>query len=140
MATFVRFEEIQAWQTGRQLRRMIYGFTRKPAFSADRDLVSQIRSAAQSITSNIAEGYERAGNREFIQFLSVAKGSLAEVKDQLYTAIDEHYIDQPEFDAARKLADIAAYQIGGLIRYLKQTQIRGSKYKARPSETQNAKP
>lgn len=111
------------------LRRLVYSYTRKPVFAADRDLVSQIRAAAQSVTSNIAEGFERGGNREFCQFLSIAKGSVAEVKDQLYTAIDENYITQSEFAEAFTLAETAARQIGGLIRYLQQSDIRGPKFK-----------
>ncbi len=130
MATFTRFEEIEAWQTGRQLRRLVYTYTRKPAFAADRDLVGQIRRAAQSVTSNIAEGHERGGNREFQQFLWIAKGSAAEVQDQLYTAIDETYITQAEFDHAYQLAGKVSRQIGGLISYLQQSEIRGQKFKA----------
>ncbi|MBK8476057.1 MAG: four helix bundle protein [Opitutaceae bacterium] len=129
MSTFKRFEDIESWQTGRKLRRLIYSSTRKPAFAADRDLVSQIRRAAQSITSNIAEGFDRGGNKEFAQFLCISKGSVAEVKDQLYTAIDEGYIDQAEFDAAYALAESVTHQIGGLLRYLHQTELRGPKFK-----------
>lgn len=142
MATFTRFEDIEAWQTGRQLRRLVYAYTRKPGFAADRDLVGQIRRAAQSITSNVAEGHERGGNREFQQFLWIAKGSTAEVQDQLYTAIDESYIAQPEFDAAYQLAGKAARQIGGLISYLHSSEIRGQKYRpSAPSATMSvAKP
>ncbi len=132
MATFTRFEEIVAWQSGRQLRRLIYVYTRKPVFAADRDLISQIRRAAQSVTSNIAEGHERGGNREFLQFLWIAKGSAAEVQDQLYTAIDEGYIDQNEFDTAYALAAKTSRQIGGLIAYLQNSEIRGQKFKTSP--------
>lgn len=129
MSTFARFEDIEAWQSGRKLRRLIYTYTRKPAFATDRDLIGQIRRAAQSVTSNIAEGFDRAGNKEFSQFLYISKGSVAEVKDQLYTAIDESYVTQPEFDAAYALAETTTRQIGGLIRYLQQTDLRGSKFK-----------
>ncbi len=136
MVTFTRFEDIEAWQTGRQLRRLVYDYPRKPGFAADRDLVGQIRRAAQSITSNVAEGHERGGNREFQQFLWIAKGSAAEVQDQLYTAIDESYLTQPEFDAAYQLAGKAARQIGGLISYLHSSEIRGQKFRpAAPSAT-----
>jgi len=129
MPTFTRFEDIEAWQTGRELRRLVYSYTRKPAFAADRDLVGQIRAAAQSVTSNIAEGFDRGGNREFCQFLSISKGSVVEVKDQLYTAIDENYLNQSEFDAGYAFAETTTRQIGGLIRYLQQSDIRGPKFK-----------
>ncbi len=133
MATFIRFEEIEAWKTGRELRRRAYALTRKPSFAADRDLVGQIRRAAQSVTSNIAEGHERGGNREFQQFLWIAKGSTAEVQDQLYTAIDEEYIGPTEFDTAYQLAAKASRQIGGLISYLQSSEIRGQKFKTIPA-------
>lgn len=132
MATFTRFEEIEAWQSGRQLRRLIYVYTRYPAFASDRDLISQIRRAAQSVTSNIAEGHERGGNREFLQFLWIAKGSAAEVQDQLYAAIDEGYIDQHGFDTAYALAAKTSRLIGGLIAYLQNSEIRGQKFKTAP--------
>ena len=149
MSTFTRFEDIESWKTGRKLRRLIYSYTRKPTFAADRDLVSQIRRAAQSVTSNIAEGFDRGGNKEFSQFLCISKGSVAEVKDQLYAAIDENYINQAEFDDAYALAESATHQIGGLLSYLHQTELRGPKFKTgaqvsrretAPSGTLNPKP
>ncbi len=69
---------------------MVYGFTRTRLFTADYALVGQIRRAVQSVTANMAEGFEREGNREFVQFLSHSKGSTGEVKDELYTALDEN--------------------------------------------------
>ena len=129
MATFARFEEIEGWKSGRELRQLIYRLTRKPAFTADRDLVSQIRRAAQSVTSNIAEGHERGGNREFLQFLWIAKGSAGEVQDQLYAALDEGYVTNSEFDEAFGLATATARIIGGLIKYLQQTEIEGQKFR-----------
>jgi four helix bundle protein len=92
MPTIQRFEDIEAWKSGRKLRHEVYRLTRLKMFSADFALVSQIRRAAISVTSNIAEGFEREGNREFIQFLSQAKGSAGEIQDQLYAALDEGYI------------------------------------------------
>ena len=88
--------DIEAWKKGRELRKAVYSFTRSGEFGRDFALCNQIRRAAQSVTSNIAEGFERDGNREFIQFLSDAKGSCEEVRDQLYTALDEKYISQKE--------------------------------------------
>ena len=81
-----------------------------------------------SVTTNIAEGFERGGNREFIQFLSHAKGSVGETKDHLYTALDEGYISQPELAAACALADQTTRLIGGLMRYLRSTEKIGSKF------------
>lgn len=93
MAKIERFEDIEAWKKARELRKAIYKVSRTGEFAQDFALRNQIRRAAQSTTSNIAEGFERGGNREFIQFLSDAKGSSGEVRDQLYTAIDENYVN-----------------------------------------------
>ncbi len=92
MARIERFEDIESWKKGRELRRAIYQCSKRGEFARDYSLKDQIRRAAQSITSNIAEGFERGGNSELIQFLSDAKGSCGEVRDQLYTALDEKYV------------------------------------------------
>ena len=83
MAKIQKFEDIEAWQAARQLRQAVYRLTRTKPFATDFALVDQIRRAVISVGSNIAEGFERGGNREFIQFLSTAKGSAGEIKDQL---------------------------------------------------------
>jgi four helix bundle protein len=133
VATIQRFEDLECWKVGRQLRQTVYRFTRLKAFASDYALVGQIRRAAQSVTANIAEGFEREGNREFIQFLSQAKGSVGEVKDQLYTALDECYITQTDFDGAYALAEDTTRLIGGLMSYLRQAETTGSKFKRRPA-------
>jgi four helix bundle protein len=79
--------------------------------------------------SNIAEGFERDGRREFLQFLSVAKGSAAELKAQLYVAQDQHYIEQTTFERLYAMADTVGKMIGGLMRYLAQTDLKGTKFK-----------
>jgi len=129
MAKIERFEDFECWKAGRELRKTIYRFTRGSAFAEDFSLVDQIRRAAQSVTSNIAEGFGREGNKEFINFLSISKGSVTEVQDQLYTALDENYITQADFDRAYALAGSASHLIGGLSTYLKQTEISGIKFK-----------
>ena len=100
MATIERFEDIQAWQKGRELTQVVYRFSRRAEFAKDFALKDQIRRAAISITSNIAEGFERGGNKEFIQFLSNSQGSCGEVRSQLYVALDESYITSDEFQHA----------------------------------------
>ncbi|HVU23368.1 MAG TPA: four helix bundle protein [Opitutus sp.] len=109
MATIQRFEDIEAWQSARQSRRLIYGFTRSKPFAADFALVDQIRHAVISPGSNIAEGFERGGNRELIQFLSNAKGSVGETKDQLYCATDENYITGPS--SRRRIVSLTAHRV-----------------------------
>jgi len=133
MASIQRFEEIEAWQKGRELTRQIYQLTAKGEFSRDFTLKDQIKRASISITSNIAEGFERGGNREFIQFLATAKGSASELKSQLYVARDAGYITQDEFDELYKLAHSIVLLIGGFIKYLQQSELRGRKFKTGPN-------
>ena len=129
MASIQRFEEIEAWQKGRELTRRIYQIASKEKFARDFTLKDQIKRAAISVTSNIAEGFERGGNREFIQFLAIAKGSASELKSQLYTALDAGYIDKKEFEELYKLAHSIVLLISGFIKYLQQSELRGRKFK-----------
>ncbi len=87
MSSFKSFEEIESWQKARELTRKVYAVSNQGAFTKDFGLRDQIRRASVSIMSNIAEGFERDGNREFLQFLAVAKGSSGEVRAQLYVAL-----------------------------------------------------
>ena len=130
MATFKKFEDIEAWQKSRQLTKQIYRISRTGSFARDFGLRDQIRRASVSIMSNIAEGYDRSGTGEFIQFLATAKGSAAEVKCQLYVALDEGYINNSTFDDLGKLVSEIGNMIGGLIGYLRRSGIKGTKYKA----------
>ena len=129
MARIERFENIEGWKRGRERRKTVYDFSRRGEFAKDYSLKDQIRRAAQSITSNIAEGFERGGNREFIQFLSNAKGSCGEVRDQLYTALDEKYVTQAEFNQASELVVETSRLISGFMKYLQQSELRGPKFK-----------
>jgi len=109
-----RFEDLIAWQKARVLTREIYQLTSEPAFSRDFGLKDQIRRAAISIMSNIAEGFERNRPNEFHQFLSVAKASCAELRSQLYIALDACYLDEPRFNQLFALAIEVGKIIGGL--------------------------
>lgn len=124
MATFRHFEDIEAWQKGRALTQAAYRISRQGAFSSDFALRDQIRRACISITSNIAEGFERRRPREFIQFLSYAKASASEVRSQLYVALDEQYISRETFDELQALATSTTNQIGGLMHYLERNARR----------------
>jgi four helix bundle protein len=135
VATIMRFEDIEAWRSARQLRRSVSALTRSPAFACDRALVNQIRRAAISSGSNIAEGFDRGGNREFIQFLSTAKGSVAEIKDQLYCALDEAYISKEQFAHTYALADATARLIGAFMVYLRGSTITGHKFDTATART-----
>ena len=129
MTTIERFEDINAWQKARQLADHVYAVTCDGAFEKDYGLKDQIRRAAVSVMSNIAEGFGRAGNREFVQFLSVAKGSASEVQAQLYVALDAGYISKEQFNELYDLANDTSGMIGGFIRYLSNSKYKGLKYK-----------
>ncbi len=118
--TFTRFEEITAWQKGRAIVDEIHRITLTGPFSTDYDLRSQIRRAAISITSNIAEGFGRRGYKEFNNFLNYAHGSCAEVQSQLYHARDWNYITKNEFLTLYKKVDEVSRMILGLENYLKR--------------------
>jgi four helix bundle protein len=127
LANFERFENIDAWKKARILVKEIYMISSKPKFNKDYGLREQIRRAAVSVVSNIAEGFERGGNKEFRQFLSIAKGSVGEVKTQLYVALDVELISEVEFSKVYKQADEVGKIINGLMDYLKRTDLKGSK-------------
>jgi four helix bundle protein len=129
MAKIERFEDIKAWQDARELCKLIFSYTCCPEFSKDFRLIGQIRGSSGSIMDNIAEGFEREGNKEFIQFLSFSKGSCGEIKSQLYRALDNGYINSDEFDKAFNLAEEISKLLSGFISYLKTSEKKGSKFK-----------
>jgi four helix bundle protein len=129
LAAFKRFEEIEAWQDARELVKEIYFITCNDTFSRDFSLMNQIRKASISVMSNIAEGFEKGGNKEFIQFLSIAKGSVGEVRSQLYIALDQDYIIQSSFDHIISITTIVSRKLSRLIDYLKQSTMKGIKFK-----------
>jgi four helix bundle protein len=109
-----RFEDLIAWQKARELTRRIYEATRDGPFSRDFGLSRQAQRASFSVMSNIAEGFERGNRPEFHHFLVIAKSSCAEVRSQLYVALDLGYLDEPTFEALMQLAEEVARIIGGL--------------------------
>ncbi len=129
MATFKKFEEIDAWQRSRKLTNQIYKTTAEGAFAKDYGLKDQIRRASVSIMSNIAEGFERSGSGEFTQFLATAKGSAGEVRSQLYVALDQRYISPTVFDAVSIDATQISRMISGLMSYLRKSGLKGTKFK-----------
>lgn len=129
MSGFQRFEDIEAWQKARELTKQIYALSNDGQFARDFGLRDQIRRASVSIMSNIAEGFGRGGNKEFPQFLSTAKGSASEVQAQLYVALDANYINQEQFKQLYSETETTARLIGGLLRYLQNSNLKGAKYK-----------
>ena len=127
MAKVERFEDLIAWQKARGLTRAIYEVTRNGDFAKDYGLSRQIQRAAVSIMSNIAEGFERGGRGEFHQFLSTAKASCAEVRSQLYVALDAGYLDKASFDPLIQQAEEVARIVGGLRSSVHRQKADGGK-------------
>ena len=119
MSEIKRFEDLDAWQVARELAKQVYALTRSSAMSSDRAFVDQVRRAAVSIVTNIAEGYERGSNKEFVRFLFIARGSVGEVRSLLYVALDQGYICEREFEKVFDLCVRQARIIWGLIRSLR---------------------
>jgi four helix bundle protein len=116
------FEEIEAWKKAEELTTTIYQITMEGNFARDFGLRDQIRRASVSIMSNIAEGFERGGDKEFQRFLSIAKGSAGEVKAQLYVARNVGFISQEQFNHLYTLTTEVGKLIGGFINYLKRSK------------------
>lgn len=130
MATIRDFEDLAIFQNARELSKKIYPITQRGEFKNDYRFVQQIRAAVGSIMDNIAEGFERTGNKEFVNFLYIAKGSCGEVRSQLIRANDVGFITQDEFDelydACRKLSS----GIVNFIKEIKSSNFVGAKYKS----------
>lgn len=129
MANFESFEDIVSWQKAIDVAQEIYSFTNKEVFSKDFALKDQIRKSAISIPSNIAEGFGRGGNKEFIQFLYIAKGSLFELKTQILLACKLKYIEQNEYKSIDGELDEISKLISGLLNYLNSSELKGTKFK-----------
>lgn len=125
---FTKIEDMLAWQKAKALTIEIYKITNEPLFSKDFGLKDQIRRAAVSVPSNIAEGFGRGGTNEFKNFLSIAKGSLYEVKTQLIIAYELGLVEEKLKEQLILNIEEVTGMIAGLIKYLKNTEIKGSKY------------
>ena len=122
MGKIERFEDIKAWEMAKDLVVTVYRITGKGRFVHDFGLRDQIRRAAISAMSNIAEGFERGSKAEFCRFLRIAKGSCGEVRSQLYIAQELEYVDRQEFVSAKTQAEDLSKALSGFISYL----VRGS--------------
>jgi four helix bundle protein len=118
MSTFKSFEEIEAWQKARALTRQVYAHSKTGTFAKDFGLRDQVCRACVSVMANIAEGFERGGRKEFIQFLSTAKASSGEVRSHLYVALDQQYISTNDFDILTQEAKEVSRMIAGLMKSL----------------------
>lgn len=129
MATYNSFEDLPVWQNARELGVLVYKTSAEGKLSKDYALRNQIQKAVVSVSSNIAEGFERASKKEFIQFLYIAKGSCGELRSQLYIVKDLCYLDNDKSEILIKFATKTSKQIGGFIKYLKTSRFEGQKLK-----------
>jgi four helix bundle protein len=127
-----QFEELEAWKVSRRLTTAVYRLSAEGGLARDASLRNQLRRAAISIMSNIAEGFERNGNREFVQFLALAKGSCGELRSQLFAAFDAGYLTPIEFEELYALASETSRLLAGLLRYLRDSSFRGVKFRQSP--------
>ena len=121
MGTIVKFEDILAWQKARELNKLVYQITSTGSLDKDFGLRDQMRRSSVSIMSNIAEGYERKGDKEFLRYLNIAKGSCSELKSQTYGAFDVDFISKAQFDKLIVLLNETGKLINGFKSYLKSS-------------------
>ncbi|MFT4155332.1 four helix bundle protein [Parafilimonas sp.] len=130
MATIKCFEDIISWQRARALCRFVGELIDGGKFKHSYRLIDQIEGSSGSIMDNIAEGFERSGNKEFVQFLYISKGSCGEFRSQLYRALDRKYVSQEEFDLLYKHAKEIIVLLQKLIDYLQTSELKGTKFRS----------
>ena len=128
MATISRFEDLEIWQLARQQANDLYKIYSEGSFSKDYDLRNQINASSGSVMDNIAEGFERAGNKELIHFLLIAKASNGEVRSQLYRATDRKHISIEQFDELILKNESISKKTTSFIKYLKESDKKGFRY------------
>ena len=128
MSKVNRFEELVVWQKARELSKDIYSYTKRGEFKFDPRFVQQIRAASGSVMDNIAEGFERAGNKEFINFLYIAKGSCGEVRSQIARALDAEYINDEEYRLLYIKCINLSSNIMKFISSITESEYKGPKY------------
>jgi four helix bundle protein len=139
MAEIRDFHDFESFKACRAFVRAIGLTLRKPKFSSDRILATQMQRASISVLSNFAEGFEREGNTGFIQFLSVSKGSVGELRAQLIYSLDLGLLDEQPFNELDALGESATRLLGGLIRYPGKSEKRGRKYDTRKRKARTKK-
>lgn len=120
MATVKRFEDLECWQEARKLVSLVYRFTRNHAFKSDFELVGQVKRSAVSTMANIAEGFHRSSNKDFMRFLDYSRASIAETLSHLYVALDQRYISEAELENVRQQSEIVWKKVNNFISYLNE--------------------
>jgi four helix bundle protein len=123
-----RFEDLEIWKLARELYKFVFEITSREPFCKDYKFRDQMRDSSGSVSDNIAEGFGRGGNKEFIQFLSVSMGSCSETRNQSYRAFDSKYITQEELDKLLEQTDLLLRKTANLIKSLKASDHKGVKY------------
>ncbi|MDR0810860.1 MAG: four helix bundle protein [Paludibacter sp.] len=129
MATIRFFEDLEVWQSAREFCKDIFRIIHYPNFSKDFSLKDQIDRSSGSIMDNIAEGFERGSNKEFIQFLYISKGSCGESRSQLHRAFDRNYLPETEYNMLKDKTLNISGKISNFITYLKNSEMKGEKFK-----------
>jgi four helix bundle protein len=128
MATITTFEELDIWQLGREICQDVWDKFENSALGKDFELRNQMNRSSGSIMDNIAEGFERNGRKEFVQFLSYSKGSCGELRSQLYRAFDRKHITEEEFEFLKEKTITESKKIGSFMSYLVKSENNGSKF------------
>ena len=129
MSSITKFEDLEIWKLAREICQELYLIREKSNLKSDYRLYDQLNGSSGSVMDNIAEGFERNGNKEFAQFLSIAKASCGETRSQLYRVLDRKYISQEEFEIQHQKLLTLGRQIGGFRAYLQNSNLKGSKFK-----------
>ncbi len=128
MATILKFEDLEIWQEARNLAKEIYIISKETGLQSDYKFKEQIKASSGSVMDNIAEGFERDGNIEFRQFLSIAKGSAGESRSQIYRLYDYEYISEEQFVDLKNKYESLSGKIKNFITYLNKKDFKGSKF------------